>query len=104
MNATTQNKPCRCPHCGTLLHELDVGAPTASPDEPRATSRDPLALERLKPKLIALGDVIDDMGEDEFGVWLNQLPFPEFLEFIILDNAGIAAIMNSDHSDCRHAA
>lgn len=62
----------------------------------------PEALERLKPKLARLSEIIDDMSEDEYGQWVDDLPRDEFFEFMraALDEDALGPLMNAAIVEC----
>lgn len=72
-----------CPRCGAR-HAIDSDI-----------VRDPDALARLRPKLAQLGEVLDDLSEDDYAHWLHALPLAEFLEFIVLEEPCLTRLMGA---------
>lgn len=76
-----------CPHCGERLNGNAHNEPleNASIIVPPSMDKDresPEVLARLRPKLADLVKRIDAMSEDEYGDWVDALPFDEFVAFI----------------------
>lgn len=86
------NQPAFIAELEELRSRLKAGR-TALQMQASASSRKPAdysdvmpinqdAIQRLKPKLVYLASVIDDMSEDEYGQWVDDLERDEFYEFM----------------------
>lgn len=51
------------------------------------------ALSRLLPKIVELAPQLDSMSEENFGAWVDTLPFDEFIEWIGLGAEAIGGII-----------
>lgn len=90
-------KACRSSRCiqAKERNHKDRAVTDVMPDNPEA-------LERLKPKLAWLSEIIDDMSEDEYGQWVDDLPRDEFYEFMraALDEDALGPLMNAAIVEC----
>lgn len=90
-------KACRSSRCiqAKERNHKDRAGTDVMPDNPEA-------LERLKPKLARLSEIIDDMSEDEYGQWVDDLPRDEFFEFMraALNEDALGPLMNAAIVEC----
>jgi hypothetical protein len=90
-------KACRSSRCiqAKERNHKDRAVTDVMPDNPEA-------LERLKPKLARLSEIIADMSEDEYGQWVDDLPRDAFYEFMraALDEDALGPLMNAAIVEC----